>query len=203
MVEILACITIVAVVSAVVFPVVVRAKRRGWVSADLAHLRQLGQYRELYVTDTGADCWDARQLAISYNSVSPLLESQLDPIPEGIGNQIARAIHDRLPFLSPWHVSRMSFVSYATFGRSQSSWNELKEMPNAGWLCSFDEVTPSETSGYLAPVGSYLRLHLDGSVHRHNTQLFDGNQVGSAGGLHLADALYCDPSPDDLKVLLK
>jgi prepilin-type N-terminal cleavage/methylation domain-containing protein len=166
--ELLVVIAIIAIVSAIVMPLLAMAKVAGLETVEISQLRQLGQAREMYLSDSSTQECHLHHLAEYLPGGKALVSSPLDPDISGRSNRIAKSLiapgsPDRsAPF-------RVSYVGAHTFGWTDDLVNKyLTGKPKRGWLLSFSRSRPDRISSEFDAGlrGRYLRLLLDGSVLR-------------------------------------
>ena len=186
LVELLVCITIVAVLAGIISPILISAKRSAYIAQDTSNLRQCGVALELYASDHDTShTYSVKTLSKAGYLPKSICSSQLDVTQRGIANNIAAEIHHALPTFDEETEFFWSNPSWITFGQFQSGFErKLGAFSGLGWMVSVANCNPENPDRYLGIInGSYLRLELDGSVVRRNTTW--PVAPGTIGPLHI------------------
>jgi prepilin-type N-terminal cleavage/methylation domain-containing protein len=117
LVELLTALAIVALLAAVIFPVLARARASGYRAESTAHLRQVGAAIELYRSDhDGELAFDHLDAFVDsgYLRTPRLLVSQTDAFPDGYGRTVSECIDEPNPtaLLTSYETSLVSRQFY-------------------------------------------------------------------------------------------
>jgi hypothetical protein len=159
-------------------PVLAGAKVGALETVEVSQLRQLGQAREMYLTDSPASECRLPELAGFVPSGELIVSSPLDPDPQGRSNRISKDLVSFGGAPVDYSVSsRISYIGYHTFGWPAVLADKyLDDKPRRGWLLSFSRSQPKRPNGDMIGGlrGKYMRLLLDGSVIKlnHGSQNF-------------------------------
>ena len=197
LVEMLAVVGIIMVVAGIVMPVFAGAKVAGLETAEVSHLRQLGQAREIYRADNGEQEGSFLDVVEAVPSGKQIASSSLDPEPEGRSNLISKQLFSIRGAPADYSLNfRVTFVGAHSYGwPPQLVEKFLADKPRRGWLLSYSRSVPGRAGGDFVDGlrGRYLRLLLDGSVARlgHGEKNFsidgDDPQTGDSPFFDFAD----------------
>jgi prepilin-type N-terminal cleavage/methylation domain-containing protein len=190
LIEVLVVVAIVAIITAIISPSLIHAKKSAMGSVNTAQLRQAGVAHGIYVADFGEAFPDSRVLVNAGYLEEALLADPLDPTPSGWMNVLRDGPYPTIPsmgdpsahFDSYWNVKE-------TLG--QLLIDRLMERdPNFGWLVAPYMTAATGVTDYWGPyVGTYKRLRFDGSAitRRHRTipeELLSEGQTTTAQSHH-------------------
>lgn len=180
---------IIAVVAALLFPVLSSAKQAARTAEHTSQLRQLGQAWSLYSDDTGDELPLVRKLYASGQVDHRLFQSQCDPNPRGWSHYFPSGPEAGYPY--PGKVSVLDYSEMAQgFGQFHDPNIDLEilySLPGAGWaIMPGCDAKPFFTSPEAMNnvdrlsifYGSFTRLRLDTSVVRR-TIPFDSAVIES------------------------
>lgn len=175
--EILVVLGIVALLAAILFPVLARSKRKAKLTSEISQLRQIGAAAALYAETQGGTPLSVLDFRSTDLWSSPLWAGEADPCREGFRNRLMTAMGSQGRLVRHYLDDVVPFkVSFFSLGDIYSGSEYLHiplERANPGWLVSFDE---QDFGNLLDPTvafgGSFTRLNLDGSVvHRPSQNL--------------------------------
>ena len=176
-VELLTVVAIVATTIAIVMPVLARAKLAGLESVEISQLRQIGQSKNIYSSDSNDGDCDLNDLIAASAIPKVLLSSPLDPDSKGRSNRIAIELVSVAGAPADYSKAfRLSYVGAHTFGWPKGIVDKyLAEKPRRGWLLSYSRSVPKRGYETLfnGQRGQYLRLLLDGSVMHSSHDVTD------------------------------
>jgi type II secretory pathway pseudopilin PulG len=176
LIELVVVTGIVALLAAILLPVLTRARLNGAIADDLAKLKQLGMAEALYAEQSGGHCYDPVTLVNEGYAPSALLASGADYTAGGFGNAALKVQNPR-PKAPDYKVSYLSLGG--TLGMWDTSSQSLthdtyrplfERDPAAGWLVSsapLEACHPSPDYEFWEPTPweSWMRrLRVDTSV---------------------------------------
>jgi len=198
MIEMLATLGIIVVLTAILVPVLIQSRRSAQQSSNLQKMQQLGHAWGLYCEETGDYPPTPAALQSIVNLPESTFSSSLDSHPKGIATELCQSQPNlETKYCMPF---RRTFVMYTDSGGKWWSFKEnILPESNPGWLFDPSRLT---MTGMIAAnwSGPYQRLTVEGSVLTRNHQPVSGttksglHYVGSHPGL-----LYCDPSEETRK----
>lgn len=194
-IELLVITSILAVLTALLFSVFVRARIRTKTADDIAHLRQIGIAEEIYSTDSGGiHRYSLTDLVDRGYVPKELVASALDVSREGYHNERLRY------FVTPPKLgsARPYKISYYSLGSSYGIWDVERQQlshqllrssfegdPDAGWAAS---PFPEEKCGFdsLPEFLDFcnrkvIRLRMDGSIKVNVCPANHGVASGTGG----------------------
>jgi prepilin-type N-terminal cleavage/methylation domain-containing protein len=167
--EVLTVVCIVAVLAAILLPVLLSSKRRGSSADSISKLRQIGQAANLYEQAVGQYATRTWQLVAEGTIPASLCEAHNDASPRGMENEFIQAMAERYVKLGVQPAPRetdfkSSFIGAGAFGRGSETVTRRAALLGAGWLLDFTD-TPRGTMPYPQLwEGTYRRLLFDGAV---------------------------------------
>lgn len=176
-------IGIVALLAALIFPVLARARFAGLQTVEVSQLRQWGQAAALYGEDKDAlpPLGTEPVLAAGYGSVA-LSASPADPTRRGIAHDYIDTVPE-LPFLRlKIRPYKRTYIGPWDFNYTAEHVGELLEKPGAGWLVSMTKGKPGRSGDWIVPGESYHRLLRDGAVVVRRHRLFHAVAEDGASG---------------------
>jgi competence protein ComGC len=165
--ETLVAIAIIAIVAALLIPVLVRAKAQAKVTDNLMHLRQLGQAAATFANDFGVFPNSTRPLVAARYVPVTTVASPLDETPNGLLNT---ALVDPLMSVSlrdPKLITpyKDSYIGLREICDDLATFEKLTRNHNiVGWLLDFTPSTRGKLGYPLTWKGQYRRLNEDASV---------------------------------------
>jgi len=202
--ETMAVIAIVAILLAILVPVLGSARRRAYATDDLSRLRQLGQAAALYHDQTERwprgvpDLDDARLVP------KELAVSVLDHSINGITNEMAALWgQDRRPS-SPNKVDyRLSFIGQRELRLNEDVVDKwIVSDTSGGWLVDLVESKRGRQPDYSDASGTYKRLQYDGSVVSRPFTSLDCSFKAQVQPCRMPLTMFVDPS-DEMKQWIK
>jgi len=177
LVEILCAITIIAILAAILFPVLAGGKSRAKGAVEISNLHQLALAGAQYHDEYGQWPMTLTTVFKARLAPSPVMVSPLDTTKNGLGNDLADFIDSQCKSCRVEHSSyRRTFVGPDDFGNSDALFtSKIEPQPDAGWLVSLAQSSTDHPSipgsRFNSPTGPYLRLTIAGSVERktHST----------------------------------
>jgi type II secretory pathway pseudopilin PulG len=170
MIEILAVCTIVAVLAALLFPALVRAKVQGQEASDISQMRQVALAGALYNTEYGQFPYRTEQLVSLGMLPKEECKLSLDRYREGFATHVMRSIWKDNSFyektIPPYP---QSFLSRGMFGYGERQMQLFTRNQNPGWAFCANEGTAGPTDSDLALIWGthYQRIQDDGAVTIH------------------------------------
>ena len=198
LIEALAVLAVVAVLLAVLVPVLGASRRKAYATDDLSRLRQLGQAASLY--QSTADRWPRGVPDLVNAGLVPkeLGASTLDRSSVGIANELAASWgKDRRPSTPNDVPYRLSFV-----GQREARINEeivdrfILTNPTGGWVVDLMQARKGNLPDYSDAKGRYRRLQYDGAVGWRpfvNLEALDTPRLGLARS---SVTLFVEPSEE-------
>lgn len=175
-VELLVSVSVILIVSSLLFSVLGSAKREAFVADDIAKLRQLGVAAQLYESDNdGSHPLSVQPLLQADRIDKVVVQSALDPTKEGWLNLLVLTMSKSNPNYRrrlPDH--RISFVGAGDLFRgvagSEIRGNVSSAENSSGWLIAFS-VNKVAHLGQPREMlaGSHLRLTFGGAVLKRNS----------------------------------
>lgn len=184
LVEILVVIGIIAVLTALLFPVLTRAKERALDTQEISQLKQLSVAHGLYV----ADYDDAEPgstipiLAAGFGSLE-LVRSPLDPFPLGWANDGRRGHPEsKVPYKDSFRTLKMSAGS--------QFFTAFREANGGGWLIAAGpHLLKFKNDILFEPTVRFKRLTFAGGVVKRSFPV----EKNSSGGISLKmDRCFAD-----------
>jgi type II secretory pathway pseudopilin PulG len=172
--EVLVCIGIILVISGLVFPVLIQAKKSATQSVEISHLHNFGIAAALYREDYGVQPLGSPQLIPAYLS-QDLAVSPLDATPEGFANLILDEVSSgNSQFYSLKTKYRRTYIGFYDFGWDARKWGECtSDESQVSWLISLTPANYDPRFSIANATGRYRRLMIDGSVQIGNVRHFD------------------------------
>lgn len=162
LIEIVVVIAIIAILAAILFPAFARAKHAGFVTQNIAHMKQLGLSAALYASDNGAFPQDFVALSVLPEFDPRICASPLDPSEIGIANSVNASYGSTLS--SPTSFKR-TYVSNGDLGIPNADLHaESQDLPGDGWLIDPTDLVIADFSNVRTWKGTYRRLRFDGGV---------------------------------------
>lgn len=158
--ELLICIAIIAILAAILFPVLGRARNSAGATDDISKMHQLGLAYAIYGEQFGEPDGQPWRLVSTGLVPAALLASRLDSTPTGLA-QVATATIDgstKTPY-------KRTFIGYGDLVMKSWLWHEQCDGHEAqGWLIDPTAFEKSPVTGKIIFKGSYHRLLMDASV---------------------------------------
>lgn len=168
LIEVLAAIAIIAILMAIVSPMILSAKAASLRTVDLSNLRQLGQAYAIYSERSGAPPLGTAPLIDTGLIPKDLVSSPTDKTDVGHANRIVKEYSADLPqYAKKIRPYRSSYVGFWEYGWQLSRFEKyIVDAPGGGWLVSLmDSKSTMKDNSFAGSLkGRYLRLRLDGSV---------------------------------------
>jgi prepilin-type N-terminal cleavage/methylation domain-containing protein len=195
--ETLVVIGIIAVIAAILFPVLSSSKKQARKVDDISKMRQLGLAGAMYQEKYGVLPLSTVQLVAEGAIPRELCQSHLDETEEGIANVTSDLENKAMGAFT--HLTRAdyknTFIGMGEFGLSTDMYDKYIESgPGAGWLV---DVTMSSKNIFPNPAqwdGKYMRLLADGAVVPKVHKDFDCYDGGKVRKCRMSILLYVDPS---------
>lgn len=165
LVEVLAALSIMAVLIGILVPVIVAAKKRAKESSDINELHQLGLAGAMYNDQFGEYPTGTFPLVASGMAPTSICSGLVDPYPQGMANFFAsdaqRHFGNSVSLVAPY---RNSYIGPREFNLTMAALSKrLPAAQNVGWLVDWSSSAPLPFAGKL-PFGRYFRLLDDSSV---------------------------------------
>lgn len=192
-------IAIIAVIAAILFPVLSRSKQEAHRTSDLSKLQQLGiaanLYREQY------DKWPrgASELVEAEMISTEMCAFAADPTPDGLANRVGQAMGNlkgfvRPDLVQPYRNSAIGQREYRIAEDLSGEW--IQPESSGGWMVDFSSAdfrTNEEFAGNLAlSTGTYRRLCYSGTVLTRSFRKFE---LSDGQGVPVI-SFFVDPSPE-------
>ncbi len=161
LIEILVVLTILAILAALIFPVLANSQRGAVTVEDKSKLRQLALAHNLYVETVG-DVAPSIAAVISLQNLPPeLCRSKLDPFEEGMSTVYRRVYSERTPDAN----YKITFFSLSTFAMLPSFFkNEHEKCSNVGYFIWPLDFPHFPSNNEIELEGPYYRVTTEGSL---------------------------------------
>lgn len=197
LIETMIVIAIIAVLAALLFPVLSASKAQAQKTDNISKMRQLGVAAELYEERSGHFPVSTVNLVEAGLVPRELCQSNLDLSRNGIANDTADIENTHLGVFT--HVTRANykntFIGLGEFGLSTEIFDKyVSPGPSAGWLV---DVTGSQRALSPNPTfwnGNYNRLLTDGAVLARKFSDFNCYDNGKQRPCRMSVLLFVDPS---------
>jgi len=168
--ELLIVVAILAVLAAILLPVLARSRQDGYRTAEMSAMRQMGLAAQIYFEREGARALGTLPLVEAGDLPKEMCASPRDSIPTGLANYLLSA--SRLSVRTTPYKN--SFMGLREFGHTSDSAHlrEIEDAPSSGWLLNLID-TEKPVPMPLAYRGPYHRLLFDGSVVRRQLAPMD------------------------------
>lgn len=165
--ECLFCLAIIAVLAALLLPVLSRSKAAANSAEDISQFRQIYVASKLYEETVGAQVYDLRKLLQSGTLDKRLVSSRDDPTLPGIANVVAKhPMLASLPGSKPFDT-RVSYISLGTFGYDTMLDRLFSKSTELGFLVSPTRFDAPGGDWLDLRSGTYIRLESSGAIlHR-------------------------------------
>ena len=173
LIELLIVITILAILAAILFPVLRSSVTQGYKADEKSALRQMGIAKAIYDTEFGGEILSPADLVKTKYLDASLLISHRDQYPEGYGKWLTeRAYPDdrfsRVPEV-PFTYSMLDFSGQSASAQRVYRKMQAAELKDLGWVVSLldlgdERESYGATYPEIDPHGVILRLRIDGSV---------------------------------------
>jgi len=194
--EALITIGIIAVLAAILLPVLVSSKRAAFRTDDISKMHQMGLAAAMYEDRYGDYPLSDTQLVSSGLLPRDMCASTQDLTPDGLANGVVRFSGRHGAPTSPAADYKNTFIGIGEFGMGQPILRDyVLTGPAAGWLI---DATDSQQTEFPIPSqwkGTYRRLCIDGSVVVRHHQDFQCYNNGKTEPCRMPVLLYVDPSP--------
>lgn len=199
LIELLVVVAIIILIAALLFPIIMSIRKRGYEPTCLAHLRQLHAAFAGYLQDYEAEAEYQRQLW-PYVTDKRIWVCPADTTDEG-----AATLESNSPLIAPSQRTKTSYLYYGdAFYYSDSAKNQLRDKdPSHGIFVCYMHGVPVEGSVIFPRhdmKGKVLRLRRDGSVQHAYPEHTCLARDGAVYGYRLAWQLFTDvrPMPDEV-----
>lgn len=194
LVELLTVIAIIALIVAILIPVIIAIRKRGYEPTCLANLRQLHIAFTTYLQDYEAEPSQQRRLW-SYISDKRILVCPADITVDGAATREAND-----PLTPPEQHTKTSYIYYRDeLFYSESAVKLMKEQDsNHGIFVCFLHGTPVENVVTLPKhdmKGKILRLRMDGSIQQARAEHTCFTSDGVVYGMRFGWQLFTDVRP--------
>ena len=191
-IELLIVMTIIAVLAAIVFPVLASSKKKATEPVDISNMRQIYMAIVMYEDDHSTSAPASLVLAESYVDSPQLFASSGDIIGTPYADNFWPA-HALVPCeggTSPFKISYGYLRSFPPYGEDVEHWDLARNNSQIGILASPWSGSPMSSRNFsmrcatgvvdsLGPpmVGPILRINMDGSFYR----LAKNRSIGAVG----------------------
>lgn len=197
LIETLVVIAIIAILAALLFPVLASSKTQARRVDNISRMRQLGVAAAMYESHYDRFPVSTVQLVKEGLVQRDMCDSYLDQSKLGLGNEVADIESKTLGAFTQFTRAdyKNSFAGLGEFGLSDEIYdNYIKPGPAAGWLV---DLLASDRGFLPHPVqweGNYNRLLTDGAVVTRKHGDFSCYESGKIKPCRMSVLLFVDPS---------
>ncbi len=161
LIEILVVLTILAILAALIFPVLANSQRGAVTVEDKSKLRQLALAHNLYVETVGDVAPSIEALITHQQLPKELCASNLDQFSEGMSNAFRRIYAGQAPEAK----YKITFFSLSTFAMQSAAFrNEHEKCSNLGYFLWPLDFRHSPSANEIDLEGPYYRVTTEGSL---------------------------------------
>jgi prepilin-type N-terminal cleavage/methylation domain-containing protein len=166
LVEMLTVMAIILVLTGIILPLCLRARRQGMMSSDINQMHQIAIAGTMYSSESGTFPVSCFEVVDSGLLPASIFKLSLDPFPEGLARKYEALIQlDRIHQVPTW---ARSIISLDAFGYSHRQDTRLNNGENLGWAFGATDSSARELEKGAHDIWGefYHRIQNDGAVRQ-------------------------------------
>lgn len=196
LVELMVVVGIMLALASLLFAGLASARRRGALSVDLSHMKQIGLAATLYLGDHGEPPLSTYLLTKSGYLDEPTLESSLDKEAVGFANAANKEYNKIRSSVRPVQTDyRDSFVDIELLGLVsvyRRNPEGFQSLPGSGWIAAIHQANEDMWDASFLQRGTYHRLLWDSSVQSRRMVPVSYEAGGTSGSSVNTDCWLID-----------